>query len=121
MIDHDLDTPYGPVLFTPPYTKYDGTIGRITAFAPGTKENAALFCHGGAFKMYADLKIGRADQAYETLDKILPSSPNKDIEIFKTEPYVFPEYLVGPGNPRYGEGAFSWLTGSADWVFVALT
>ena len=81
----------------------------------------ALFCHGGAFKIYSDLKIGRSQQAYETLTKILPSSPNKDIEIFKSEPYVFAEYLVGPGNPRYGEGAFTWLTGSADWVFIAVT
>nr|HPO45123.1 glycosyl transferase [Spirochaetota bacterium] len=26
-----------------------------------------------------------------------------------------------PGNPRFGEGAFTWLTGSADWFFVAAT
>lgn len=120
VIDQDLDTPYGPVLFTPPYTKYDKTIGRITAFAPGTKENAAIFCHGGAFKIYADLQIGRADEAYETLKKILPSASNKDIELYKTEPYVFAEYLIGPGNPCYGEGAFSWLTGSVDWIFVSV-
>ena len=120
-IDKYLATPYGPVLFKPAYTKYNGRIGRITAFAPGTKENAAIFCHGGAFKTVADLKIGRAKKAYETFMQVLPCSDNKDIEVYKSEPYVYPEYVVGPGNPHYGEGAFTWLTGSADWFFIAAT
>lgn len=120
-IDGYLSTPYGPVLFRPAYTKYNGRIGRITAFAPGTKENAAIFCHGGAFKAVADLKIGRAKEAYKTFKQLLPCSDNKDIEVYRSEPYVYPEYIIGPGNPRYGEGAFTWLTGSADWFFVAAT
>ncbi len=119
-IDHTLDTPYGPALFAPPYTVYNGDIGRITAFAPGTKENAAVFIHGGAFKIVMDYRIGRADAAYKTMRQLLPNSLEKDIALYKTEPYVFPEYVIGPGNPRYGEGAFSWLTGSADWFFLAV-
>ncbi|MCS7151197.1 MAG: hypothetical protein NZ928_02275 [Endomicrobia bacterium] len=121
IIDSELDTPYGPVLFKPAYTVYNPRIGRITTFAVGTKENAAIFSHAGAFKIMADLKLKRARQAYETFVKLLPLSRNKNIEVFKTEPYVLPEYLIGPGNPRYGEGAFTWLTGSADWLFVAAT
>ena len=120
-IDETLKTPYGPVLFSPPYTKYNGDIGRITAFAPGTKENAAIFIHGGAFKIVMDYFIGRAEDAYKTMLELLPNAKDKDIELYKTEPYVFPEYVIGPGNPRYGEGSFTWLTGSADWFFVAVT
>ncbi len=120
-IDRTLDTPYGPVLFAPPYTKYNPDIGRITAFAPGTKENAAVFIHGGAFKIMMDYLLGRGEDAYRTIRQILPNSPDKDIEVYRTEPYIFPEYVIGPGNPRYGEGAFTWLTGSADWFFVAVT
>lgn len=120
VIDGRLTTEHGPALFDPPYTKYDGSIGRITAFAPGTKENAALFCHGGAFKIYADLLIGRSQEAHDTLRTLLPMG-EKDIELFKTEPYVLPEYLIGRLNPRFGEGAFSWLTGSADWLLLSIT
>lgn len=116
-LDHTLDTPFGSVLFAPPYTRYSPDIGRITVFAPGTKENAAIFIHGATFKIAADLLLGRADAAYRTVRHILPNNPEKDIEVYKTEPYVFPEYVIGPGNPRYGEGAFTWLTGSADWFF----
>ena len=120
-IDHTLHTPYGQVLFAPPYLEYNGDIGRITAFAPGTKENAAVFIHGGAFKIMMDYELGRATEAYATMRELLPNGREKDIEVYKTEPYVFPEYTIGPGNPRYGEGAFTWLTGSADWFFIALT
>ncbi|MBN1269569.1 MAG: hypothetical protein JXB04_08280 [Kiritimatiellae bacterium] len=119
-IDETLATPYGPALFAPPYTKYNGDIGRITAFAPGTKENAALFVHGAAFKIMADYDLGRAEEAYRTIRQILPNAPDKDITVYKAEPYVFPEYVIGPGNPRYGEGTFTWLTGSADWFFIAV-
>ncbi|MBN1385203.1 MAG: glycosyl transferase family 36 [Elusimicrobia bacterium] len=118
VIDKQLATPYGPVLFAPPYTKYDEKIGRITAFAVGTKENAAIFSHGGAFKVMADLQLGRGDKAYKTFNELLPNSESKDVEIYKTEPYVLAEYLIGPGNPNYGEGAFTWLTGAADWLFI---
>ena len=120
-IDVTLDTPFGPALFAPPYTRYNADIGRITAFAPGTKENAAVFIHGAAFKIVMDYQLGRAEDAYRTIRQILPNAPDKDIDVYRTEPYVFPEYVVGPGNPRYGEGAFTWLTGSADWFLVAVT
>lgn len=118
VIDKNLATPYGPVLFTPAYTRYDDKIGRITAFAVGTKENAAIFSHGGAFKVMADLQLGRGDDAYRTFNSLLPNSESKDTEVYKTEPYVLAEYLIGPGNPSYGEGAFTWLTGAADWLFI---
>ncbi len=120
-IDEKLSTPYGPVLFKPGYTQYDGNIGRITSFAPGTKENAAIFCHGQAFKIYADYLLHRGDQAYASLQQLLPCASNKDIEIYKTEPYVFAEYLIGPENPNFGEGAWTWLTGTADWTLFTIT
>ncbi|MDP8218090.1 MAG: hypothetical protein P9M03_05135 [Candidatus Theseobacter exili] len=119
LLDEDLVTPFGPPLFKPEYTEYDDTIGRITAFAPGTKENAALFCHGGTFKVIADLSIRRSKEAFETFKQVLPCDKSKDIEVMKTEPYVFPEYYIGLGNRHIGEGAFTWLTGSADWAFIA--
>ncbi|MCB2156612.1 hypothetical protein KQI84_17180 [bacterium] len=120
VIDEQLDSPLGPVMHAPAYTKYNPAVGRITAFAPGTKENAALFTHAGAFKIWADLKLGRAEQAWRTFDALLPSGPHRDLQIYRGEPHVFCEYAIGPGNPRHGEGTFTWLTGSADWLLRAL-
>jgi cellobiose phosphorylase len=122
-IDHYLDTPYGPALFLPSYTHFNPGIGRVTAFAEGTKENAAVFSHACAFKIVADCVLGRGDKAYETYSKLTPMSPAKqDISRYRVEPYVWAEYVIGPGSKyKYGEGAFTWNTGTAPWMFTAAT
>ncbi len=119
--DKHLDTEHGLALFSPAYSEYDPGLGRITMFVKGTKENAALFCHGNAFKIAADLSIGKGQRAYQSLKKIMPNK-QKDYELYKTEPYVFSEYLIGPEHSYlFGEGAFSWLTGTAGWVYMMAT
>ena len=122
-IDHYLDTEYGPALFLPSYTSYHPGIGRVTAFAEGTKENAAVFSHACAFKIVADCFIKRGDKAYETFAKVMPMSAAKqDHEQYKAEPYVWAEYVIGPGSRyRFGEGAFTWNTGTTPWMFIAAT
>ncbi len=117
-----LDTPYGNLLFKPPYKKYDSGIGRVTAFAPGTKENGAIFSHAVAFKIVADYIINRNDMAYKSILKLLPMSKYKsNLEKYKVEPFVWAEYVIGKGNKYYGEGAFTWNTGTAVWMYVAIT
>ena len=122
-IDRTLDTPYGPALFLPSYTSFNPGIGRVTAFAAGTKENAAVFSHACAFKVVADCTIKRGDQAYDTFSKLLPVSKHKkDHDRYKVEPYVWAEYVIGPGSAdRFGEGAFTWNTGTTPWMFNAAT
>ncbi|MFH1847856.1 MAG: hypothetical protein ABH825_01410 [Candidatus Omnitrophota bacterium] len=122
-IDNYLDTPYGPALFLPSYTKFNPGIGRVTAFAEGTKENAAVFSHACAFKIVMDCEIKRGKKAYETFTKLTPMSPaKKDHDKYKVEPYVWAEYIIGPGSTyRYGEGAFTWNTGTSPWMFTAAT
>ncbi len=122
-IDRYLDTPYGPALFLPSYTSFNPGIGRVTAFAEGTKENAAVFSHACAFKIVADCQIKRGDKAYETYRKLLPMSPAKhNHSKYKVEPYVWAEYIIGPGSKyKFGEGAFTWNTGTSAWMFIAAT
>lgn len=122
-IDNYLDTPYGPALFLPSYTKFNPGIGRVTAFAEGTKENAAVFSHACAFKIVSDCFIKRGDKAYETFKKLMPmNSPKSDHDKYKVEPYVWAEYIIGPGSKyKFGEGAFTWNTGTSPWMFTAAT
>jgi cellobiose phosphorylase len=55
------------------------------------------------------------------MKKLMPNK-QKDYDLYKTEPYVYAEYLVGPEHPYlYGEGAFTWITGAAGWSFMAAT
>jgi len=117
-MDRYLDSEHGMVLFTPHYATYDFELGRIALFSPGTKENAAIFCHAATFKAFADCVVGRGTKAYETMKKIMPNA-QKDYDLYKTEPYAYAEYIVGPGHPYlFGEGAFTWVTGTAGWAFL---
>jgi cellobiose phosphorylase len=120
-VDQKLDGPHGLALFAPAYTKWDPSLGRISMFSEGTKENAAVFCHATTFMIVADLMAGRGTIAHQRMRAIMPNS-QADYELYKTEPYAFAEYLVGPDNPyRYGEGAFTWITGTAGWYLMAAT
>ncbi len=120
-VDKYLNGPHGLALFYPAFTSWVKRLGRISMFSEGTKENAAVFCHAATFMAVAYAMIGHGDKAYEAMKKVMPNA-QKDMELYKTEPYAYAEYLVGPGNPyRYGEGAFTWITGTAGWSFMAAT
>jgi cellobiose phosphorylase len=116
-----LDGDHGLALFAPAYSEFNPKLGRISMFSQGTKENAAVFCHAATFMIVALLSKGYGDFAYEAMRKIMPNL-QKDYELYKTEPYAWSEYLVGPQHPYlYGEGAFTWITGTAGWTFMAAT
>ena len=116
-----FDRKHGLALFYPAYSKFRPELGRISMFAEGTKENAAVFCHAATFMIVGLCMIGEGDFAYQELAKIMPNK-QKDYDLYKTEPYAFAEYLVGPEHPYlYGEGAFTWVTGCSGWSFMVAT
>jgi len=119
-IDERLDSPYGPLTLYPPYTSYNPSIGRLTGFVPGIWENGTPYCHGGSFKIVADCCIGRGNEAYKTLKKIMPDSDENPSDYSGCEPYVFTNMYFGPDNPRAGQTAFAWVTGTAGWMFRAV-
>ncbi len=120
-VDKHLNGEHGLALFHPAYSSWVKRLGRISMFSEGTKENAAVFCHAATFMAVGYAMSGCGDKAYEAARKIMPNA-QKDMDLYKTEPYVFAEYLVGPENPyRYGEGAFTWITGSSGWNFLLAT
>ena len=113
-----LDGPHGLALFYPAYSGFNPKLGRISMFAEGTKENAAVFCHAATFMAAAFCLAGEGEKAYAAMRKIMPNT-QADYDLYKTEPYIYAEYLVGPEHPYlYGEGAFTWVTGTAGWNFM---
>lgn len=120
-IDRHLNGPHGLALLAPAYTIFDPKLGRIAMFSQGTKENAAVFCHAQTFMIAAYARLGMGNEAFNQICKILPNK-QKDIELYRAEPYVYAEYLIGPDHPyAYGEGAYTWLTGTAGWSFMVAT
>lgn len=119
--DKYLDGPHGIAMFYPAFTKFRPELGRISMFSEGTKENAAVFCHAAHFLIVGYLMAGRGNKAFEAMAKIMPNK-QKDYDLYKAEPYAYAEYLVGPENPyRYGEGQFTWITGSSGWAYMTAT
>jgi len=120
-VEKYLDGPHGLAMFYPAFSSWNPKLGRISMFSEGTKENAAVFCHAATFMVVAELMHGRGTMGYKHMKQIMPNA-QADYDLYKTEPYVYAEYLVGPENPyRYGEGAFTWMTGTAGWSFMAGT
>lgn len=120
-IDERLDSPYGPLTLSPTYTSYKPEIGRLTGFVPGIWENGAPYCHGGSFKIVADCCLGRGNEAYRTMLKIMPDSEGNPSEHSGCEPYALTNMYFGPDNPRAGQTMFAWVTGTAGWIFRSAT
>ena len=120
-MDKYLDSDYGALTCYPAYTKYDSNVGRLTGFVPGIWENGAPYCHGAAFKVISDFVQGRGDEGYEALLKILPDSKWNPSIHSGCEPYALTNMYFGPDNPRKGETAFAWITGTAGWVYRSVS
>ena len=116
-----LATEHGIVLLHPAYTRYDPSLGEITSYPPGYKENAGVFCHANPWVMIAEAMIGRGDAAFDYYKRINPSAREKLSEIHRCEPYVYAQMIAGKEAPTHGEAEISWLTGTAAWNFVAIT
>ncbi len=120
-VEKYLNSDYGPLTLFPTYTKFNNRIGRLTSFVAGIWENGTPYCHGGTFKIVADCLLGRGDKAYEDMMKILPDSQTNPTEHSGCEPYALTNMYFGPDNPRRGETLFAWVTGTAGWMFRAIT
>jgi len=114
-----LDTGYGMVLNHPPFTALIGRIGQMTAMTPGFYENASVYVHGNSFWIAALAMAGRGEDAWRAVQAVLPDSNNKPHA--DTEPFVVPNYYIGPANPRRMQRNLylsGWRTGSAAWIYL---
>ncbi len=115
-----LMTPYGPAIFLPPYTAKNLDLGIIAQFSPGTKENGTIFLHPASWAVIAECMLGRGDLAFDIWQRTSFISRSHDPK-YKSEPYVYPEYMYGPAHPKFGQGSYTWITGSAAWFYRACT
>ena len=119
-VEEKLKCDFGYVQCSPAYSKKDLHIGRMAYFIPGGFENGSVYNHGVAFKIAADCKLGKADLAFETLKLISFDNPaNIDSGV---EPYVVSNMYLGPQDPnRPGYAPYSWITGTAGWIYRDVT
>ncbi|MEG1699433.1 MAG: N,N'-diacetylchitobiose phosphorylase, partial [Oscillospiraceae bacterium] len=116
-----LFTPYGLMLNAPAYTKPDDEIGFVTRVYPGLKENGSIFSHPNPWAWAAECKLGRGERAMEYYNALCPCLQNDKIEIRKSEPYSYCQFITGTAHKAFGEAHHPFMTGSGGWSYVAAT
>lgn len=117
-VDRYLETDWGLANLYPAYSQPDPSVGIISRFLPGHKENGAVFAHATAFNLIAKAMVGDGEGLYRLYKKSLPCARNHDV--YAVEPYVYSQFAAGPASARAQEGAYHWLTGTAAWMFRAI-
>ncbi len=116
-----LNTKFGIKLSTPGYNGFDRRFGGITTYPPGAKENCGIFLHPNPWAMIAETMLGNGDRAYEYYSQINPAGKNDLIEIYESEPYVYPQNILADEHPQFGLARNAWLSGTASWCYQAGT
>jgi N,N'-diacetylchitobiose phosphorylase len=116
-----LFSKYGIHLVWPAYSKPDDDIGYVTRVYKGIKENASIFSHPNPWAVVAECKLGRGERAMKYYDALLPYNQNDLIEVREAEPYSYCQFIMGRDHTAFGRARHPWLTGSAGWMYYAVT
>lgn len=120
-VDEYLYTPYGLMLNAPCFTVPDDDIGFVTRVYPGLKENGSIFSHPNPWAWCAEAVLGRGSQAMKFYDALCPAMQNDRIEVRKSEPYSYCQFVSGRDHTTFGEAHHPFMTGSAGWAYYAAT
>ncbi|KAK6956833.1 hypothetical protein Daesc_002114 [Daldinia eschscholtzii] len=119
-VDSQMGTPYGVVMFAPPYSGMREDVGRVTQKYPGSAENASVYNHAAAFYVHSLYSIGESDRAYDTLRKMIPGPSEEDYIQRGQLPVYIPNYYRG-AYQRYprtaGRSSQLFNTGTVSWVY----
>lgn len=115
-----LLTDYGPLLLAPAYTLPDPTIGYITRYAPGARENGGVYMHAATWALAAACKMNDPSSAERIWNSVSPPIRGADAEAYHAEPFVVPGNVDGPLSDLPGRAGWTWYTGSAQWLRRAM-
>jgi len=118
-----LDTDCGIRILAPPFTGIPEPEDPPLGSNPGIGENGGIFCHANTWAIIAEALLGNAGRAFKYYRQLIPAvaADRAGIAHYGREPYVYVSSIVGPPSERFGEAGISWLTGTASWMYVAVT
>ncbi|KAK8087816.1 glycoside hydrolase family 94 protein [Apiospora hydei] len=142
-VEAQLGTPYGLVMFAPPYTAMREDVGRVTQKYPGQGENGSVYNHAAVFYIYSLYALGErfdttadsnssdtastkeekqeiADRAYRYLRQMIPGPDEADYRQRGQLPVYIPNYYRGGWRtqPRTaGRSSQLFNTGTVSWVY----
>ena len=118
-----LNTPMGIKKIEPSIKDYPSKENPLTNYNKGTGENGAVFCHANTWAIIAECMLGRGDRAYQYYKQLLPMEAQERVGEwrYKAEPYVYASNIFGPESDKFGLANVSWLSGTAAWMYIAVT
>jgi cellobiose phosphorylase len=120
-VKEKLNTAFGIKLSWPGYNGFDPELGGVSTYPPGAKENGGIFLHSNPWVMIAETIAGRGDNAFQYYNQINPASKNDLLDTFESEPYCYPQNILGDEHPQFGLGRNAWLSGTSSWTYLAGT
>jgi cellobiose phosphorylase len=115
-VKRNLLTDYGPLLLHPAYTIPDPTIGYVTRYSPGSRENGGVYMHAATWALAAACKVKDQAAVSRIWNSIAPPTRGRDAKAYYAEPYVLPGNVDGPLSDKPGRAGWTWYTGSAAWL-----
>ena len=116
-------SPYGVEKIAPPFTAMREDIGRVTQKFPGSAENGSVYNHAAAFYIYGLYAVGKNDNAYRLLRKMIPGPDEKDLLQRGQLPVFIPNYYRG-GYQQFphtaGRSSQLFNTGTVHWFYRSL-
>jgi cellobiose phosphorylase len=112
----NLLTEYGPLLVHPAYTVPDTSIGYITRYSPGSRENGGVYMHAATWALAAACKVKDQATVERIWNSVSPPTRSADGRAYYAEPYVLPGNVDGPLSDKPGRAGWTWYTGSAAWL-----
>lgn len=122
-VHEQLETPYGVEKLAPSFTAMREDVGRVTQKHPGSAENGAVYNHAAAFYIYSLYFVGKQDDAYRLLRKMLPGPDQEDLLRRGQLPIFIPNYYRGAYHQfphTAGRSSHLFNTGTTAWVYRCL-
>lgn len=112
---------FGCISHYPASSGYNRDEKSFSGIQSGIKENGGVFYHASTWAVIAQTILGRNEDAFKLYRATLPIRRNDISDRTLIEPYAYASAMLGPSHERYGAGSNSWLTGTASWMFLAVT
>lgn len=118
-----LDTELGIKKLHPAMQDYPSREDPLTYYNKGCGENGSVFCHANTWAIIAECMLKRPERAYKYYHQLLPMAAQAKAGEwrYKAEPYVYASNIFGPESDKFGLANVSWLTGTAAWMYLAVT
>ena len=106
-------------LLAPAFDRADESIGYITAYVPGVRENGGQYTHAAAWMIKAACALGRANDAHALIRLLNPierTASREGMLSYMGEPYAVAGDVYTTARQK-GRAGWTWYTGAAAWIY----